>query len=91
MGSNILSLNNETIFTGKYEVEDRYNLVIKNVQFHDEGIYECDTGEQRLTVALQVAGELIQLIIIYDNYYKYPYVIKLQISDQGAHNRHKIF
>lgn len=54
-------------------MEDRYNLVIKNVQFHDEGIYECDTGEQRLTVALQVAGKLIQ-------------VIKLQISDQGAHN-----
>lgn len=59
-------------------MEDQYNLVIKNVQFHDEGIYECDTGEQRLTVALQVAGELIQ-------------VIKLQISDQGTHNRHKIF
>lgn len=58
-------------------MEDQYNLVIKNVQFHDEGIYECDTGEQRLTVALQVAGELIQ-------------VIKLQISDQGTHNRHKI-
>lgn len=53
-------------------MEDRYNLIIKNVQFHDEGIYECDTGEQRLTVALQVAGELIQ-------------VIKLQISDQGTH------
>jgi hypothetical protein len=26
------------------------------VQFQDEGLYECDTGEQRLTVALQVAG-----------------------------------
>lgn len=59
-------------------MEDQYNLVIKNVQFHDEGIYECVTGEQHLTVALQVAGELIQ-------------VIKLQISDQGTHNRHKIF
>ena len=35
---------------------DQYNLVIKDVGFQDEGIYECDTGEQRLTLALQVAG-----------------------------------
>uniref|UniRef100_K1QG20 Ig-like domain-containing protein n=1 Tax=Magallana gigas TaxID=29159 RepID=K1QG20_MAGGI len=66
LGSNILSLNNETIFTGKYEVEDQYNLVIKNVQFHDEGIYECDTGEQRLTVALQVAVLMSNMTMRWD-------------------------
>lgn len=72
-GSNILSLNNETTFKGKYEVEDQYNLIIKNVQFQDEGIYECDTGEQRLTVALQVAGELIR-------------AIECKLSKQETHN-----
>lgn len=77
MGSNILSLNNETTFNGKYEVEDQYNLIIKNVQFQDEGIYECDTGEQRLTVALQVAGGLIQ-------------VIDLKLLEERTQNWHKI-
>lgn len=62
LGLNILLLNNEIIFMGKYEVEDWYNLVIKNVQFYDEGIYECDIGEQCLIVVLQVVGELIQVI-----------------------------
>jgi hypothetical protein len=55
-GSVILTLNNKTTYRNKYEVANSYNLVIKSVQFQDEGLYECDTGEQRLTVALQVAG-----------------------------------
>nr|XP_022312900.1 kin of IRRE-like protein 1 [Crassostrea virginica] len=60
-GSNILSLNNETVYRGKYEVVDQYNLVIKDVGFQDEGIYECDTGEQRLTLALQVAVPMVNM------------------------------
>ncbi|XP_048763191.2 kin of IRRE-like protein 1 [Ostrea edulis] len=54
-GSIILTLNNKTTYRDKYIVANPYNLIIKSVQFQDEGLYECDTGEQRLTVALQVA------------------------------------
>ncbi|XP_061175561.1 kin of IRRE-like protein 1 [Saccostrea echinata] len=66
LGSNILTLNNKTTHKEKYEVVDQYNLIIKRVRFQDEGMYECDTGEQRLTVALQIAVPMSNMSVHWD-------------------------
>ena len=54
----ILSLNSDSRNASKYVIQGNYNLTIQNLQFSDEGIYECEvTSLKTIRASVTVVGE----------------------------------
>lgn len=55
-GSEVITYDNQTMKAAKYEVQGKYDLIIKDVQMEDEGHYDLDAGDEVVRISLSVAG-----------------------------------
>ena len=56
----MITYNNISVDIDRYTVVGYYNLLIKTPTIESEGVYECDTGDERISVGLTVSGKIAQ-------------------------------